>query len=55
MNKVELFKSERLRKLLTLDNEEGGMFPSDIKEAIKQFETMIVWKKAGAEDEIPEP
>lgn len=33
------------------------MFPSSLSETIKEFESMIVWKKSGGGtyDDIPEP
>jgi len=50
------FRSKRLRDLMTLNSaEEPGLFP-DLREAIEEFEFMIVWKKVqGSEDDIPEP
>jgi DNA mismatch repair protein MSH6 len=50
----EAFKSERLRSLVRY-REESGMMPF-LEDAIREFEQLVVWKKAagGAED-IPEP
>ena len=54
-NKKENFKSTRLQLLLT-DDSDGGLYPSDIVQVIKDFEKMIVWKKTqGGDEEIPEP
>eukprot|EP00347_Sterkiella_histriomuscorum_P021958 403332180 len=58
MNKKNEFKSQRLRQLLTPDTEQYGLFPTGIKDIVKEFEGMIVWKKTqggGPDDEIPEP
>lgn len=57
VSKKHLFKSERLKHLLTPDTE-GGLYPSELLPALKAFDNMIVWKKTGgggADDEIPEP
>lgn len=45
MSKRASFKSERLRTLLTLDNE-GGVYPSEIGKIVDEFDSMIVWKRA---------
>ena len=53
--KKDQFKSLRLQTLLT-DSTEGGLFPTDICEAVDEFENMIVWKKTqSGDEEIPEP
>ena len=56
MSKKNEFKSDRLRQLLTPDIDEG-LYPSELLNALKEFEKMIIWKKSGsgAGDEIPEP
>lgn len=54
-DKVKDFKSARLRSLLT-DDEKGGLFPSQIRAVVAEFEAMVVWKKtAGGDEDIPEP
>lgn len=60
-NRMDNFKSKRLRQLLTLEGKktkEGlpGLFPTSVKNIIEDFENMIVWKKIqGGDDEVPEP
>jgi len=50
----EDFKSNRLRALVRYI-EEDGLMPF-LEDAINQFESLVVWKKAaGSDDDIPEP
>jgi len=54
-SKKDEFKSDRLKALLTYIGEEGGLLPM-VAEELKEFDHMIVWKKAaGSDNEIPEP
>ena len=54
-DKSRQFKSKRLVSLLT-PNSQGGLFPSQIVDIVKEFEGMIIWKKtANGDEEIPEP
>lgn len=57
MAKKGEFSSNRLKKLLTPDNESSdGLFPSGYLEALKSFESVIIWKRVpGSNVEIPEP
>lgn len=55
MNKKHEFKSNRLRSLLTFE-EEGGLLPSKYMDEIAAFDKIVVWKKVqGGQNEIPEP
>lgn len=55
-NLKDELKSERLRLLLTTEDE-GGLIPSNIQEAIKEFDDLIVWKTVAGPTKIqvPEP
>lgn len=57
MAKRAEFSSNRLKKLLTPDNESSdGLFPSGYLEALESFERVIIWKRVpGSNVEIPEP
>ena len=44
MKKKDEFKSNRLRSLLSFE-EEGGMLPSKYKDEIAAFEKIVIWKK----------
>lgn len=51
------FNSSRLQSLVTFETE-GGLLPANIKEALVEFEKLIVWKVVQGQEkkiEIPEP
>ena len=52
----ENFTSSRLKSLLDYQ-ENGGLMPSNIKESLKEFEKLIVWKAINGDKNvcIPEP
>ena len=50
--------STRLQNLLSFDDVEGGMLPSDMGQQLKEFERMIIWKTVARQPKdswIPEP
>lgn len=68
MSIVNRFKSVRLRELLCNDstligitdnegNQAKGMFPSNLLNEVRRFDSLILWKKVAgtADTEIPEP